>query len=1055
MPAFQATPVATTLHFDLSHAPADVEHTLTLAGKSYKLTAHSPETRATHAASNAMLAAVPPDQQHRISHFAQDVMLPDNVAMMSVQHPSQDPDAPLPALSAMALHIPAQARPVLKSGAPSALGAQKLAMLGAGAPAIPGRPDLSDDHAHSFKTPLDTAITLAAMHPELMHLDPAVAGHIHDNHLVSARGITDLALALRRQGPAEADRGWATISPCVDETGKVQTHDDGTPVYHYAPSAQTRQAMEAPVKGALKTSKNDTALKDKTWGQNYGIASIDHSAGAAKTVTPSAFAGQVTATSTVVETPQPTPPTSTDAHWTPANWSSIYGLNLGNADHTLDYYSIDVTNNALRHMSTWVDQLDDMGNVIAGRGQRLTLLPPGNFLMGIPIPTSSTTLSFTIPNDASGARIYFGTLGTGHIDMNIAGMGVFCTALFEFAVPTFMLVAGVWKSDDADLGDIMKDKVFVSVVLTAIALDLLTPVLVRDIEEDPAGALILIGNKLMGLLLKKAMDKLRTWILAQMAETRAKECMPFVGLVFYALGVAGTLAGLAETTAAVAKTPAITSVDIARTMTLEVHVHPDPQHAMWPSVARKYRLMVQYEGGTFMHLDGQMSEFTGGVTSAAAVVKQIANVPAGGSLKVYAVVYSGNWWICGYAHSADWVGAMPDGNNILKVDLTIKEQLVPLSADTRYSHNQKLAYTADGHQWQGGTDDAPLAAPSETVRNLDDQPGDHHLSTLIEITINDHAHMLGYSWRASSQGMDFADGTAGGEAQMYAFQNVSYLGSPESGLKATNRGLTSVPHILYDQFGPVEQGATGEGNNFYLDVVDTVYHLRRVAFDARPFDLAPSTRPLSWGKFTQPHLDAIVVHPAGYVAAVSWTNSKMEILQVPAQGSADADAVAAALVSGEGTREGLMHNPVALAVTPDGKLLVLEQGNNRIQAFDVAGNPIQAFTADSGMRSYMTLKSRDQAITYLDLATESKGYIYVLSHTGDGGAAADYHLDIYQPTGEYLCTTENLNVDKMTVSMWRDLYALNYQKLLGPNGRTEPSISQWIPSTPPGTDPNA
>jgi len=176
---------------------------------------------------------------------------------------------------------------------------------------------------------------------------------------------------------------------------------------------------------------------------------------------------------------------------------------------------------------------------------------------------------------------------------------------------------------------------------------------------------------------------------------------------------------------------------------------------------------------------------------------------------------------------------------------------------------------------------------------------------------------------------------------------------------------------------------------------------------------------------------------------------------VPARGSADADAVAATLVSGEGSREGLMHNPVALAVTPDGKLLVLEQGNNRIQAFDVAGNPIQAFTADSGMRSYMTLKPRDQTITYLDLASESKGYIYVLSHTGDGGAAADYHLDIYQPTGEHLCTTENLNVDKMTVSMWRDLYALNYQKLLGPNDRTEPSISQWIPSTPPGTDPNA
>ncbi len=226
MPAFQTTSVVGTLHFDLSHSPLDVEHTLNLAGKTYKLAAHTAQTRADHAANNAVLAAVPADQQHRISHFAENVTLPDNVAMMWVQHPSQDEKAPLPALSAFALHIPRQARPLLKSTSPSALAVHKLAMLGAAPPSAPTQSDLSDDHAHSFKTPLDTAITLVSMHPELMHLDPAVAGHIHDNHLVAARGITDLAIALRRQGPAETDRGWATISPCVDETGKIQTHDD-------------------------------------------------------------------------------------------------------------------------------------------------------------------------------------------------------------------------------------------------------------------------------------------------------------------------------------------------------------------------------------------------------------------------------------------------------------------------------------------------------------------------------------------------------------------------------------------------------------------------------------------------------------------------------------------------------------------------------------------------------------------------------------------------------------------------------------------------------------
>jgi hypothetical protein len=1035
-----------TLHFDLSHAPENAQHTLNLAGKTYPLTPHSAETRACYAASNPMLGAVPPDQQHHISHFADNVMLPAVHTLMWVQHPSQDPNAQLPAVSLLASHHPAAAT-ADKAGAPSALATQKLALMGATLDPA-SLPDLSDDHAHSFKTPLDTAISLVSMHPELMHLDSGVARQIHDNHVTSARGVTDLAVALRRQGPAETTSGWARISACVDENGKALTHADGTPMYQYVPSDETRQAMEAPIKGALRTSKNDIALKDKTWGQNYGVSSIDHSA-----VVKSATATR--ATSTVVETPQPTPPTDKDAHWTPGNWSSIYGLNLSSAQSdsvTPSNYTIDATNNALRHMSTWVDLLDDMGNVLSGRGNSLALLPPGNFLMGIPISTQSVTLAFSIPDDAAGARLYFGTLGTGHFDRDIAGMGLFCTALFEFAVPTLLLISGAFKSDDPSLGQIMQDNVFITVTVGAIALDILTPEILNSIEKDPVGTLVLIGNKLMGVLLKESMGKLRTWVLEQMAESRAKECIPFVGLVLYALGVAGTLASLAETTAAVAQTSSISSVDIQPTMTLQVNVHPDPQHSIWPSTSRKYRLIVQYQGGTFMHLDGEMSEFTKGVTSDATVTKSFLNVPAGGKLKVYAVIYSGNWWICGYAASADWVVARPGDDNTLSIDLTIKENLVPLTADTKYSYNEKLAYSAkDGHHWVSGDDTAPTA----TKTALDDTPGDQHLADLVEITINDHAHMLGYCWRASSQGLNFADGTDGGQAQMYAFQNVSYLASPETALKATNRGLTSRPHILYDQFGPIAVGATGAGNNFYLDVVGEVYHLRRIDFDAKPIDLAPSTPPLSWGKFTQPHLDAVVVHPGGYVAGVSWTNSKMEILQIPTQGSADADAKVATLVSGEGSREGLMYGPVALAVTMDGNFLVLESTNNRVQAFDVAGCPVQAFNdGDSGKLSYMSLKSR-VGVTYLDLATESKGYIYVLSYTGDGSDTADYHLDIYQPTGEYLSTTEGLNAAKMTVSMWRDLYALNYEKLLGPNNRTEPSISQWIPSTPAGTDPNS
>jgi hypothetical protein len=45
-----------------------------------------------------------------------------------------------------------------------------------------------------------------------------------------------------------------------------------------------------------------------------------------------------------------------------------------------------------------------------------------------------------------------------------------------------------------------------------------------------------------------------------------------------------------------------------------------------------------------------------------------------------------------------------------------------------------------------------------------------------------------------------------------------------------------------------------------------------------------------------------------------------------------------------------------------------------------------------------------------------------------------------------------VNGARMVVDQWRNLYTLNYEAIVGPDNRTEPSISTWIPSTPPGSD---
>jgi hypothetical protein len=63
--------------------------------------------------------------------------------------------------------------------------------------------------------------------------------------------------------------------------------------------------------------------------------------------------------------------------------------------------------------------------------------------------------------------------------------------------------------------------------------------------------------------------------------------------------------------------------------------------------------------------------------------------------------------------------------------------------------------------------------------------------------------------------------------------------------------------------------------------------------------------------------------------------------------------------------------------------------------------------------------------------------------------AGDYRLDIYNPDGTFLAQVVGLAAARLQVDLWRNLFTLNYEILTG-SGRTEPSVAQWIPSTPSG-----
>jgi hypothetical protein len=111
------------------------------------------------------------------------------------------------------------------------------------------------------------------------------------------------------------------------------------------------------------------------------------------------------------------------------------------------------------------------------------------------------------------------------------------------------------------------------------------------------------------------------------------------------------------------------------------------------------------------------------------------------------------------------------------------------------------------------------------------------------------------------------------------------------------------------------------------------------------------------------------------------------------------------------------------------------------------------------LQALMRLKTgTSTSVVYLDVAVESKGFIYVLSYTKPKSGPlkpGDYRLDIYNPDGTPVsadAASHNgiVNGARMTVDQWRTLFTLNYEQMLGASGRPEPTISQWIPTTPEG-----
>ncbi|MDX1383819.1 MAG: hypothetical protein R3190_09275, partial [Thermoanaerobaculia bacterium] len=396
---------------------------------------------------------------------------------------------------------------------------------------------------------------------------------------------------------------------------------------------------------------------------------------------------------------------------------------------------------------------------------------------------------------------------------------------------------------------------------------------------------------------------------------------------------------MAVTTGEVLSSPATVRIKVSRALDVALELHPDPAHgevgdpstAIWPTIATRYLATLEYQDGTNFQLKGPMPE----TSSSQPLPLRFVDVPAGGQFRITAGLFSASGWLAG-AWQSDWIKAEPNQGTTLDLGKkNITENLVPLAPDTQYVYKEQIAYANGEFVWKVG-------APA-TVAPLD--CGDSGtLCDLVGMTLNNSAFQVGYAWRASGQDLkpDSSSARPSNE-QLYAVQNLSVLADPSSRLISTDIGFTQRPQIAYAP--STARGDQIDQNNFVLDPRGGGMNLRRVRLSEgqTDFGLGDADQP-SWGRFPLQNLDALAVHPSNSVIGASFKDQKLMLLPLPAEGTTDDKAPEAVMVSGKGIRQGLMNGPKALAVAPDGRILVLESANRRVQAFDLKGNPVPSFT---------------------------------------------------------------------------------------------------------------
>ena len=584
-----------TLHFDLNHCPPDEEFSLGALSRKYKLTRHTPETFSKYSQKNKALALLAPEQQHRVTHFVEDVELPaDAVGIHLVTYPNKDPNS-IPELALPFVYIPtaAKRRHFRKQKKSAALQSHPSSLTHFGiAPGslAPGEAAAVMLDATQVLTPFQAAETIIFNHPDLLTTREDVASTVIYDHISQTLHQDDtLPQYLSQNGPGTQDPYYAIVIATNPQTG-------------------------API-NPVTTDENGNPIVDKdgnpiTWPQQNGQNVVQQ-----YKLSPAMKATPRAASLAAADT-------GSGFQWNLSNKTSTYGLDVDGGSLSYDTssstLSFNVKNWANRFLGAYVQFFDDDGNPINDPWNQgntnqskmyVTKLSSGNTLAGIPIWTSYTPISFVVPSSAVKADVLLGGMGIGNRDADVDVLSIVFTGIFNYAIPTFLIGLSVGTTG---VRLVLKTLKKVTIVINVVEAFLGAPSIIIGALSDPRSLISTFGEIALGVIFSKGLSMLAVKITGYVTATEILEKAPIVGWIFEVASCAAGIADMLATTVEVLLSPATYNIEAARVINVQVDVSPDPtdgtktQKPIWPLESDHWEVVVQYKGGTSVKQSGSM-----------------------------------------------------------------------------------------------------------------------------------------------------------------------------------------------------------------------------------------------------------------------------------------------------------------------------------------------------------------------------------------------------------------------------------------------------------------